>query len=176
MSSLATRSLPRVRSACPCHNASPRLLHPSSHPIRPIFRLPSTPPHAFRTLTTSPRNRALRTVQEARARNISGPFSAKAAIVFLVAGAGLIFYFRREKERLERQRVAEQAKGVGRPKVGGAFNLIDQEGKEFSDGDMKGGFSIVGFFLSFRSSCRLSQQHRWWISRRKSTELYPLRL
>lgn len=45
--------------------------------------------------------------------------------------------------------MAEQAKGVGRPKVGGAFNLIDQEGKEFSDGDMKGGFSIVGFCFLF---------------------------
>ena len=32
---------------------------------------------------------------------------------------------------------------VGKPKVGGPFELVDQEGNEFGDGDMKGGFSIV---------------------------------
>ena len=66
--------------------------------------------------------------------------------MFLVAGAGMIFYFRQEKARLERQRVAEQAKGVGRPKVGGEFDLVDQEGRVFTDGDMRGGFSIVSCY------------------------------
>lgn len=44
---------------------------------------------------------------------------------------------------MERQRVAEAAKGVGRPKVGGKFALLDQEGKTFTDEDMKGGYSLV---------------------------------
>lgn len=44
---------------------------------------------------------------------------------------------------MERLRVAEAAKGVGRPKVGGKFELVDQDGKTFTDGDMKGGFSLV---------------------------------
>ena len=35
------------------------------------------------------------------------------------------------------------SKGVGKPKVGGPFTLIDHDGKEFTDADMKGGFSIV---------------------------------
>jgi hypothetical protein len=39
--------------------------------------------------------------------------------------------------------VAEAAKGVGRPKVGGPFSLVDQHGKEFTDGDMKGRYSLV---------------------------------
>lgn len=55
----------------------------------------------------------------------------------------MVFYFRYEKERMERQRVAEAAKGVGRPKVGGKFELMDQEGKKFTDEDMKGGYSLV---------------------------------
>ena len=59
----------------------------------------------------------------------------------------MIVYFRQEKARIERERIAEQAKGVGRPKVGGPFELIDQEGKTFTDGDMKGGFSIVSLFF-----------------------------
>lgn len=44
---------------------------------------------------------------------------------------------------MERKRVAEAAKGVGRPKVGGAFSLTDHRGKEFTDGDMKGRYSLV---------------------------------
>ena len=44
---------------------------------------------------------------------------------------------------MERKRVAEAAKGVGRPKIGGTFQLVDQEGETFGDGDLKGGFSIV---------------------------------
>lgn len=70
-------------------------------------------------------------------------------MLFLTAGAGMIFYFRYEKERLERQRVAEAAKGVGRPKVGGKFELLDHEGRAFTDQDMKGGFSLVSFKMFF---------------------------
>ena len=55
----------------------------------------------------------------------------------------MIFYFRYEKARLERQRIAEASKGVGKPKVGGPFELIDQEGRKFTDEDMKGGYSLV---------------------------------
>ena len=39
--------------------------------------------------------------------------------------------------------MAEAAKGVGRPKVGGRFSLLDQEGKTFTDDDLKGGYSLV---------------------------------
>ena len=52
-------------------------------------------------------------------------------------------YFRTEKARLDRQRVAEATKGVGKPKIGGTFELLDQEGKAFTDEDMKGGYSLV---------------------------------
>jgi len=45
---------------------------------------------------------------------------------------------------MERKRVAEAAKGVGRPKVGGPFTLLDQNGKEFTDEQMKGRYSLVG--------------------------------
>jgi hypothetical protein len=44
---------------------------------------------------------------------------------------------------MERKRVAEAAKGVGRPKVGGPFSLLDQNGKVFTDGEMKGRYSLV---------------------------------
>ncbi|MCJ1480430.1 Cu-binding protein [Schaereria dolodes] len=74
------------------------------------------------------------------------PFSTFAAILFLAAGVGMVFYFRYEKARVERLRVAEAAKGVGRPKVGGKFELLDQDGRRFSsEEDMKGRFSLVYF-------------------------------
>lgn len=44
---------------------------------------------------------------------------------------------------MQRKRVAEATKGVGRPKVGGPFELIDQDGKPFTDNDLKGRYSLV---------------------------------
>ena len=62
----------------------------------------------------------------------------------------MVFYFRYEKARMERKRIADASKGVGKPKVGGKFELVDQEGKDFSSEErMKGRFSLVSRFLGF---------------------------
>lgn len=45
--------------------------------------------------------------------------------------------------RMERKRVAEAAKGVGKPKVGGPFNLVDQDGNPFIAEDLKGKYALV---------------------------------
>jgi len=61
-------------------------------------------------------------------------------------------YFRVEKTRMERKRVAEASKGMGRPKVGGEFELVDMWGGGFRSGALRGGFSLVslgGGFFSF---------------------------
>ncbi|CZT01944.1 probable Sco1 protein [Rhynchosporium graminicola] len=92
--------------------------------------------------------RGYKTVQEAKSRYKSGPFSALAGVLFLASGAGLIFYFRYEKARMERKRVAEAAKGVGRPKVGGPFQLLDQKGEVWGDEKMRGRYSLVYFGFS----------------------------
>lgn len=55
----------------------------------------------------------------------------------------MIVYFKYEKERLERKRVAEMSKGVGKPKVGGPFALMDLDGKIFTEEDLKGKYSLV---------------------------------
>ena len=44
---------------------------------------------------------------------------------------------------MERKRVAEAAKGVGRPKVGGSFSLVDHNGKGFTDAELKGKYALV---------------------------------
>ncbi|MCJ1245603.1 Cu-binding protein [Trapelia coarctata] len=96
----------------------------------------------------SVRRRGYKTVQEMRSRYKFGPFSMVAVVVFLSTGIGMGFYFRSEKERLQRQRIAEASKGVGKPKVGGAFELVDQDGKVWSSEEMKGRFSLVYFGFS----------------------------
>lgn len=54
-----------------------------------------------------------------------------------------MWYFENEKGRMQRKRIAESTKGVGRPKVGGPFELIDQNGNKMTDQDLKGRYSLV---------------------------------
>ncbi|KAK8073833.1 electron transport protein [Apiospora phragmitis] len=86
-----------------------------------------------------------KTVEEAKSRYRTGPFSWKAGALFVLTGGGLVWYFEFEKQRMQRKRVAEATKGVGRPKVGGEFELTDQNGKPFSSADLKGRYSLVYF-------------------------------
>ncbi|KAK3392973.1 SCO1/SenC-domain-containing protein [Podospora didyma] len=89
-----------------------------------------------------------KTVEEAKSRYRSGPFSWKAGLLFVGTGGGLLYYFEREKERMQRKRIADSTKGVGRPKVGGPFELIDQNGNTVTDNDLKGRYSLVYFGFS----------------------------
>ncbi|KAK4102999.1 SCO1 protein [Parathielavia hyrcaniae] len=85
------------------------------------------------------------TVEEAKSRYRSGPFSWKAGLLFVLTGAGLVWYFENEKTRMQRKRIAESTKGVGRPKVGGPFELMDQNGNKVTEQDLKGRYSLVYF-------------------------------
>jgi protein SCO1/2 len=87
------------------------------------------------------------------------PFSWKAGVLFLCSGIGLIYYFRYEKARMERKRIAEATKGVGKPKVGGPFELVDQNRKPFSAEDMKGKFALVS--LTHALICHLGTSKLW---------------
>jgi protein SCO1/2 len=84
-----------------------------------------------------------KTMGQMKQRNSTGPFSWKAALLFVLTGAGMALYFRVEKARLERKRMTEMSKGVGKPKVGGPFVLKDLDGKEFTAEDLKGKYSFV---------------------------------
>lgn len=48
---------------------------------------------------------------------------------------------------MERKRVAEATKGIGKPKVGGKFELLDMEGKPFTDESLKGKYALVSKLL-----------------------------
>ncbi|KAI5299822.1 Cu-binding protein [Ascosphaera atra] len=80
-----------------------------------------------------------------KTRNRTGPFSWRAAALFILTGGGIILYFRNEKARLERERVAQLTKGVGKPKVGGPFELKDLKGNTFTEKDLEGKYSFVYF-------------------------------
>jgi hypothetical protein len=65
-------------------------------------------------------------------------------LLFLGTGAGMAVFFRYEKARMERRRIAEASKGVGKPKVGGPFELVDQDGRGWdSEVEMRGRFGLV---------------------------------
>ncbi|KAI9808605.1 MAG: hypothetical protein M1825_003755 [Sarcosagium campestre] len=139
-------------SAIICRNKAMPLASPQPHgfearrtrlPI--IFPLrPSRSPPSSRSISSTPQLR-YKTIEEQKARYKSGPFSWKAGLLFLCSGGALIMYFRYEKARLERQRIANAAKGVGKPKVGGDFDLRDHHGRPFSHEDMKGKYALVYF-------------------------------
>jgi hypothetical protein len=67
----------------------------------------------------------------------------KSAALFFATGGAMIFYFQYEKARLERKRIVEMSKGYGKPKVGGPFKLRDLDGKEFTEKDLLGKYSLV---------------------------------
>ncbi|KAG7869326.1 hypothetical protein KL918_000871 [Ogataea parapolymorpha] len=69
----------------------------------------------------------------------------KAVVVFVIFGSALTYVFTSEKEKLKLRREAEQNRGVGKPLIGGPFNLIDTEGKPFTQENLKGKFSIIYF-------------------------------
>lgn len=114
----------------------PQTQQPSPSPFQPAAT-------NSRSFTTTPFRGKAKTIGQLKARQTTGPFSWKAGALFVLTAAGLVIYFRVEKARLERQRVAEMSKGVGKPKVGGPFTLRDLEGKEFSAEDLKGRYSFV---------------------------------
>jgi len=129
----------------------PRTLAPLSSTFSTITTLPRHllhhPPPSLPTTTP---HRTYRTIQEARSRARSGgPFSVRAALLFVFAGCGMYAYFRVEKTRMERKRIAEASKGMGRPKVGGEFELLDMWGGAFGSGRLRGGFSLVSWGLGF---------------------------
>ncbi|KAG8691575.1 Cu-binding protein [Ceratobasidium sp. 423] len=74
---------------------------------------------------------------DARNRAAVGVFSWRAAALFVATGAGLYYYFTTEKAKLEERKRQEAADSkVGRPKVGGPFQLVSHENKLFSEADL----------------------------------------
>ncbi|KAJ1649889.1 Cu-binding protein [Dispira simplex] len=79
-------------------------------------------------------------------RNLVGPFSPLAAGVFLATGVLLYTYLRYEKARIEEEKEkAREDQTVGKPRIGGPFELIDHNGKTVSNQDFLGKFMLIYF-------------------------------
>ena len=95
-----------------------------------------------RTFTTTPLLRKGNTMGKIKTQSFTG-ISWNATMLFILTAAGLMVYFRVEKERLQRKQIREMSKGVGKPRVGGPFVLRDLDGKEVTEEDLKGRYSFV---------------------------------
>ena len=72
-----------------------------------------------------------------------GLFSPYSAGFFVLCGVGMWWYFTNEKAKMYRKKTREASKGVGKPRIGGDFDLTTQNGQRFTSEDMKGKFSLV---------------------------------
>ncbi|KAL7621434.1 Cu-binding protein [Parahypoxylon ruwenzoriense] len=120
---------------------SPRL----ARPILPSSSSSSLQQPRQKCLNLEQRRYKAKTVEEARSRYRTGPFSWKAGVLFVLTSAGLVWYFEYEKKRMQRRRVAEANKGVGKAKVGGDFELVDHDGNAFGSKDLRGRYSLIYF-------------------------------
>ncbi|KMP02456.1 senC [Coccidioides immitis RMSCC 3703] len=136
-----SRSSPASRLAC---QPQLRSLAPSISQSRTLRSSPILRPGGNRAFSTTPALPA-KTIQQLKARSSTGPFSWKAALLFVLTGAGMIVYFQYEKARLERERIVQMSKGVGKPKVGGPFILKDLDGNVFTEEQLKGKYNFIYF-------------------------------
>lgn len=69
--------------------------------------------------------------------------------VALALGGGGIYYVRSERDRRKEFAEKRKSQSAGKPAIGGPFNLLDTEGKEFSSDQLKGNWSILYFGFTF---------------------------
>ncbi|KAH7221313.1 SCO1/SenC-domain-containing protein [Fusarium oxysporum] len=138
-----SRALRGVFSSLPIRQCQRCLSSSALQPKQLRPTLPRAPIQSRQPITQ--RRTKYKTIEQAKSRYSNGPFSWKAGILFVGTCGLLVWYFEFEKARMQRKRIAEAAKGVGRPKVGGTFELIDQDGKPFTSEMMKGKHSLVYF-------------------------------
>jgi protein SCO1 len=67
--------------------------------------------------------------------------------IFLLSGTALLSYFFYEKRNLEleKEKKTKAVESFGKPKVGGPFSLVDQNGLPVTDQDYRGKFMLIYF-------------------------------
>ncbi|KAG4304114.1 hypothetical protein PORY_002478 [Pneumocystis oryctolagi] len=74
-----------------------------------------------------------------------GPFTWKSGALFLLTGAGLTWYFKNEKEKMQQRRKENQNRSIGNAKIGGPFELTDHNGKNVTNKDFLGKYMLIYF-------------------------------
>ncbi|PNH03651.1 Protein SCO1 1, mitochondrial [Tetrabaena socialis] len=80
----------------------------------------------------------------ATARDVA-PVSMRTLILMLMAGAGVTYATRMYTDQKMQKVVASSQQVAGQAAVGGPFELIDQDGKPFTDKDLLGEFALLYF-------------------------------
>jgi protein SCO1/2 len=65
--------------------------------------------------------------------------------VGLLATTGLLIYFKFEQKRRQLLSIQKHNQGIGKPKLGGPFSLVNQNGSPVSDRDFHGYFKLLYF-------------------------------
>jgi protein SCO1 len=86
------------------------------------------------------------TPEQVQDRATVGVFTPRAAAIFLLTGAALLWYFQKEKERINEAKLKERkAMKIGRANIGSPFELLTHNNELFSDKDLLGKWSLVYF-------------------------------
>ncbi|KAL8277848.1 hypothetical protein RQP46_009667 [Phenoliferia psychrophenolica] len=139
---LVSPSLTRPLLASTRASSSPIAPFALSAALTPSSRaFSSSPPSPFPSSSEDPAKS-----DSQRTKNALGPFTLKAGALFALTGAGLYLYFQNEKLKVAARKAAETAHvKVGKPKIGGPFELTDQNGEKFGSRDLEGRWSLVYF-------------------------------
>ncbi|KAH6564774.1 hypothetical protein BASA50_002935 [Batrachochytrium salamandrivorans] len=68
---------------------------------------------------------------------------------FLLSGVAFLSYFYYEKKKVQAEHEAKKTVGVGKPKVGGPFSLVDHTGRPMTDLDYRGKYMLLYFGYTF---------------------------
>lgn len=78
-------------------------------------------------------------------RLVPQPVSWASFLVTLATGAGLVYYFREERKKIEARGPVSETKSIGVAKLGGPFELVDHDGRTVTEKDYLGRFIMVYF-------------------------------
>ncbi|QPG74760.1 hypothetical protein FOA43_002093 [Brettanomyces nanus] len=69
----------------------------------------------------------------------------KSLVLFVTVGVGMTWLFKEQKKKIELRKEAEMNRGVGKPLIGGPFDLVDMNGNRYTSDNLKGKFSLIYF-------------------------------
>ncbi|CCH62222.1 hypothetical protein TBLA_0G02850 [Henningerozyma blattae CBS 6284] len=73
----------------------------------------------------------------------------KGAGLMAIIAAGLYYYFRKEKKRINEEKIKQATQGYGKPAIGGPFDLIDANGEKFTQENLKKPNTISLIYFGF---------------------------
>ncbi|GMH09719.1 hypothetical protein Nepgr_011560 [Nepenthes gracilis] len=79
-----------------------------------------------------------------------GPVSWLSFFLLLATGAGIVYYYDKEKKRhieeiSNASNAVKQGPSIGKAAIGGPFNLVDHDGKNVTDRDFLGKWTLIYF-------------------------------